>query len=191
MEDKKYEYLDKIQTMETERLILKKATEDDYKILGELLMDPEVTKYLNPDICKPFETTNEAICFLKNSKNKFDNFSKFAVSLKDSGTCIGYVDFFFSKKDDEEIGGVGVYFGREFWGKGFAKEALWCLIEKMFLNTDKISTLEYAMNVNNSASLLLFSRLYVIALKKNKDLNLEVLQDSFNKENIRFFLKKS
>ena len=86
---------------------------------------------------------------------------------------------------------MGAYFGREFWGKGFAKEALWCLIEKMFLNTDKISTLEYAMNVNNSASLLLFSRLYVIALKKNKDLNLEVLQDSFNKENIRFFLKKS
>ena len=191
MEDKKYEYLDKIQTMETERLILKKATEDDYKILGELLMDPEVTKYLHPDIYKPFESTNESICFLKNYKNKYEISFDFAVSLKDSGTCIGYVDFFISKKDDEKIGGVGTFFGREFWKKGFAKEALWCLIEKMFLNTDKISTLEYAMNINNSASLLLFSRLFVIALKKNKNLNLEVLLDSLNKENIRFFFKKS
>ena len=45
MEDKKYEYLDKIQTIETERLFLKKANDEDFKILSEFLMDSEVTKY--------------------------------------------------------------------------------------------------------------------------------------------------
>lgn len=155
-------------TIETQRLILKAQTMQEQKRLWEILMIPSVNiYYLNTpkkhrekikdwDIQKVFyeEKINKA-----NNNNVFD----WSIFLKDTGECIGKIDFHDISKDyddveGEDIKGVGWYLDPAYHRKGYATEAAEAVFDYMF-NEVGLSGIETGTCCDNVSSWKLMERL--------------------------------
>lgn len=103
--------------LETERLILRRFTEEDIPELYAIFHDPEVTRFVPWSL----ETLDEARTFYA---QRYEAIYRqpmgcaYAVCLKDSGGVIGYVN-----TDMEPPYDFGYGFKKEFWGRGCASEA--------------------------------------------------------------------
>ena len=108
--------------METERLIVRRFSIDDWKDLHEYLSQEETVKYEPYSIFSEEESKQEA---LKRSEN--DSF--WAVCLKSSGKLIGNVYLAELAFETWELGYV---FNTQFWGHGYATEAVRVLMNCVF-----------------------------------------------------------
>lgn len=110
-------------TLETERLILRKIEESDYKaIFDNWASDKEVSKHLTWETHKNYETTKEIV---RKWLDDYDNDYTFRwiVTLKDNKIPIGMIDIM--KVDlAEEKAEIGYCYGQKWWGQGYASEAL-------------------------------------------------------------------
>ena len=154
---------------ETERLFLVPTTDDDYEELAELLLDHEVTKYLDNKELK-FNDKVEALKFVQ--KMYEDNFS-WTIKTKDKKS-IGQLNF----GVHDGIVTVGYFLGKQFWKQGFAREACIFLCDKIFRCFD-VRFLQVAIREENVNSIKLakvifdhFKKLYGEQVKvwKFKDL---------------------
>lgn len=128
--------------LQTERLILRKFTEDDYERLFLLDSDPEVMKYVG---VKPLSDPEESRKVVKMIIQQYqDNgLGRLAVIEKESGLLIGWSGL---KLHTSEINGyqnfydLGYRFLPETWGKGYASESARVSLEFGFnkLKTDII-----------------------------------------------------
>ena len=116
-----YTFVGMYDTIETERLILRKFTLDDAEAAFEMNNDPEVMKYIPGEISKSVEDVRENI-----RKNTIEDYEKYgfgrsAIILKETNEFIGFTGL----KNDLDIGGVdlGYRLIRRFWGKGYATES--------------------------------------------------------------------
>lgn len=110
--------------IETDRLILRPFTMDDFDDLYEYISDAKVVEY---EPYKPL-TREEA---RENLKWRCTTDEMFAVALKENGKVIGNVYFGNRDFNSKEIGYV---FNKNFWGKGYAKEACRAVIADAFEN---------------------------------------------------------
>lgn len=108
--------------IETERLILRRFTKEDFEDLYEYLSDGEVVLH---EPYKPM--TKEEV--RENLEWRISTDEMIAVCIKESGKLIGNV--YFGNRDfkGKEIGYV---FNKNYWGKGYAKEACVAVIENAF-----------------------------------------------------------
>lgn len=114
--EKKFPYKEKqglIPTLETERLIIRRFTPEDYIDLYEYLSNGEVVKYEPYDIYTEEACKNEAL-------QRANNQAFLAVCLKDSGKLIGNLYF---QKDDFDTWELGYVFNNKYWGNGYATES--------------------------------------------------------------------
>ncbi len=113
-------------TLETERLILRRFTEQDLNALFLILQDEEVNKFLP---WYPVKDMDEARRFYEEryaSKYAQPQAYAYAICLKEDNRPIGYI-----KVDMEEHHDFGYGLRKEFWHKGIVTEAGKAVIEQV------------------------------------------------------------
>lgn len=126
--------------LETERLILRKFTEEDIEALYLLLKDEEVNVFLP---WFPVKNMEEAKAFYE--KRFVDKRYYFAICLKEDNYPIGYV-----KADIDDSHDFGYALRKEFWHSGIVTEASRTLIE--LLKKDSIPYITATHDKNNPRS---------------------------------------
>lgn len=130
----------KMTQLETERLIVRKFTEEDMEALYLLLKDVEVNAFLPWFSVKNLEETKDFY-----EKRIADEEYFFAVCLKGDHNPIGYI-----KAEADESHDFGYALRKEFWHRGIASEAGEALIE--LLKRDGIPYITATHDRNNPRS---------------------------------------
>jgi len=106
--------------LETQRLLLREMTQDDYPALSAILQD-EQTMYAYEGAFSDDETQ----AWLDKNLTRYheDGIGLWAVVLKESGEMIGQTGLTWQDVSGKHVPEVGYLFNRAFWGKGYAVEA--------------------------------------------------------------------
>ena len=106
--------------METERLLLREYTTDDFDALYEIMSDPETMRHYPA----PFdeERTRGWIAWNLDNYAKY-GFGLWAVVLKETGEFIGDCGITIQNIDGEMLPEIGYHIHKKHWRKGYAKEA--------------------------------------------------------------------
>ena len=134
--------------LETERLIIREYTHDDFDALFEILSDGETMKYYP----KPYDEAGVRRwinwCIDSYGKN---GFGLWALELKESGTFIGDCGVSLQNIDGEILPEIGYHVHKNYWRQGYAKEACVAVKDWFFNNTEFDCVYSY-MNRENIAS---------------------------------------
>lgn len=137
------------QTIETERLILRKFREDDAEAqFKNWASDPEVTRFMRWEAHKTIDESREAIARRLERYEKPDAYM-WAIEQK-GGALMGAISAHVQSGPDS-IAETGYCIGRAFWGKGYTTEALRAVIGYMFLRVG-VNRMEAVHAVGNPAS---------------------------------------
>ncbi|MFA6731709.1 MAG: GNAT family N-acetyltransferase [Sphaerochaeta sp.] len=106
--------------LETERLLLRELTQEDYPMLSAILQDPQ-TMYAYEG---PFSDEETQAWLERNLKRyKEDGFGLWAVVPKETGAMVGQAGLTWQSIGDTKVLEIGYLFNRAYWGKGYATEA--------------------------------------------------------------------
>lgn len=132
--------------IETERLYFRRFTTKDTGRITYLFNDEEVVKYISLPHPYSEELAKEWISH-QNENFKKDIVYDFAIVLKEEDRIIGSMSLVNVAK--HKRGEIGYTFGREYWNKGYATEALKALIEYAFKvkKMHKVSASHYKENL--------------------------------------------
>lgn len=138
------------QTIETERLILRKAVLKDAEAMyRNWASDPEVTKFLTwPSHTSVLVTEEILKMWIKNYEES--NFYNWVIELKEIHEVIGgisVVDLY----EKQAAGDIGYCIGRAFWGRGITAEALKAVIRFLFTEVG-MNRVAACHDVNNPRS---------------------------------------
>lgn len=138
--------------LETERLILRKFTEDDLEALYYIHSDEEVNRFLS---WFPLRNMEDARVFYEEqlvSRYREERAYNYAVCMKENDYPVGYVNV---SMDDSYDFGYGLR--REFWHRGIITEAGKAVIEQLL--RDEIPYITATHDVNNPRSGRVMKRL--------------------------------
>lgn len=138
--------------LETERLILRKFTEDDLEALYYIHSDEEVNRFLP---WFPLRNMEDARAFYEEqlvSRYREERAYNYAVCMKENDYPVGYVNV---SMDDSYDFGYGLR--REFWHRGIITEAGKAVIEQLL--RDGIPYITATHDVNNPRSGSVMKRL--------------------------------
>ena len=139
-------------TLKTERLILRKFTENDLKALYKIYSYEEVNKFLP---WFPLKTLEEASAFYKKQfESQYDQGCSYnyTICLKKDNCPIGYINVEIADSYD-----FGYGLTKEFWHKGIVTEAGRAVIEQ--LERDDVPFITATHDVNNPRSGMVMKRL--------------------------------
>ena len=118
------------QTIETSRLILRKAqVEDAEAMFRNWANDPEVTKYLTWPPHENLEVTKKLLASWVESYTKEDYY-QWMIVLKETGEPIGSI--MASTMGRAQSAHIGYCIGKKWWHKGIMTEALGAVIDYLF-----------------------------------------------------------
>jgi RimJ/RimL family protein N-acetyltransferase len=109
-------------TLYTDRLLIRRFEQNDWRDLYEYLSDAEVVKFEPYDVYSEEGAKEEAV-------RRVSDHNFYAVCLKDSNKVIGNLYFEKGNFDTWELGYV---FNRKYQGKGYATESAAVLMEYAF-----------------------------------------------------------
>jgi ribosomal-protein-alanine N-acetyltransferase len=136
-----------LETLQTERLLLRKPRMDDAPVIFETYaQDPEVTRYL---VWKPHKNIRETEQFLLACGQLWREGKDFAyaITLKANDRLLGMFGLHPMNLKIE----VGYALARLYWGKGFMTEALCAVIDWAFAQPD-IFRIQAICDIENIAS---------------------------------------
>ena len=137
--------------IETERLVLREYTFDDFNALFEIVSDSETMQHYPA----PFDEnkTKNWIAWNLENYQKY-GFGLWAVVLKESGEFIGDCGITIQNIDSEMLPEIGYHIHKKYWRNGFAKEAARAVRDWVFQNTqyDKIYSYMKYTNVGSYAT---------------------------------------
>ena len=148
--------------IETNRLILREYTMDDFNDLYQILSDPETMKHYP----KPYDEKG-TIRWLEWSINNYRQygFGLWAIELKETNEFIGDCGITLQNIDNELLPEIGYHINKKHWKKGYAKEAGLAVLNWGFNNTNYEAFYSY-MNNTNVAS---YSTAASIGMEKIKE----------------------
>ena len=118
--------------IETERLILREYTTDDFDALFEIMSDAETMQHYPA----PFDEERTKGWINWNLDNyKKCGFGLWAVVLKETGCFIGDCGLTIQNIDGEQLPEIGYHINKKYWRRGFAKEAARACRDWAFSNT--------------------------------------------------------
>ena len=132
-------------TLKTERLILRKFTQDDVQALYLILKDEEVNTFLP---WFPAKSIEDAEMFYQEryaAQYEKPQAYAYAICLKSENVPIGYI-----KVDMDESHDFGYALRKEFWHKGITTEAGKAVVEQV--KKDGLSYITATHDVNNARS---------------------------------------
>jgi [ribosomal protein S5]-alanine N-acetyltransferase len=119
--------------IETDRLLLRRFTEDDAPLLYELNLDPEVIRYTHDpmtDVEHAKKVLNEVIL----PQYVLHDHGRWAVHLRSNLEFIGWCGLKYLPETNEVD--LGYRFMKKFWGNGYATEAALACIEYGFARSN-------------------------------------------------------
>ena len=135
--------------IETERLILREYTLDDFDALYEILSDPETMQHYPA----PFDEARTRRWIEWNLENyERYGFGLWAVVLKETGEMIGDCGITIQNIDREMLPEIGYHIHKKYWRRGFAKEAARAVRDWAFRNTDYDRIFSYMKYTNVASS---------------------------------------
>ena len=141
--------------LHTERLILKKPTEEDIIPLLELSQDEEVMEYFGVEPYKDEKQAREEVeWFLKIWRE--DTGTRWIVSLKEDDALVGEIGFYDYKKKHRKAE-IGYKLARRHWRKGYMSEALTAMLDYIYSETD-VNRVQALVDPRNPASLRLLEK---------------------------------
>ena len=134
--------------METKRLLLREYTLADFDALHKLLSDP-ITMQHYP---KPYDEkgTRRWLDWSLDNYRKY-GFGLWALVLKETGELLGDCGITMQNIDGEILPEIGYHIYRDFWRKGYGKEAAAAVRDWFFQHTDFPAVYSY-MTATNIAS---------------------------------------
>lgn len=131
--------------LETERLILREYTMDDFDALYTILSDP-VTMQHYP---APYDA-NGTRRWLQWSMDHYQKygFGLWAMELKETGQFIGDCGITLQKIDGDQLPEIGYHVHKDYWRKGYAKEAARAVRDWAFTNTPYPALYSYMKYTN-------------------------------------------
>ncbi len=137
-------------TLESDRLILRKCVESDYKDSYKYCCsDPELCRLQGFDVHKSDETTRRSFKE-KEEQYKIDNaFYEWAIVRKEDNQFMGEIALVHYNEDNNEIE-LGYHLGKVFRGQGYMHEALNTILRFAFekLDLDQV----YALILSDNSS---------------------------------------
>jgi len=119
--------------IETERLLLREYTVDDFDALYEIMSDPETMQHYP----KPFDKNRTMGWITWNLENYMKyGFGLWAVVLKETGEFIGDCGITIQNIDGEMLPEIGYHIHKKYWRRGYGKEAARAARDWAFNNTD-------------------------------------------------------
>ncbi|WP_374574987.1 GNAT family N-acetyltransferase [Phenylobacterium sp.] len=131
--------------LETERLVFRPFTAEDFDLLAGLHADPQVQRYIGGLWSR--EVIQRRLDQYVGDQQRL-GFSKWKAFLRD-GTFVGRAGV--SLMPDTGEPEIGYSFARAAWGEGLASEAAIGVVDWMFANTDVAGLIGFA-HVDNAAS---------------------------------------
>lgn len=137
---------------ETERLVIRQLTENDFEDFFRLHGDAEVMKYI-----RPAKSREEAMSFLKQIIADYDNLpglGRWAMYSKTDPSFSGsFAVIPVQKSEDIQI---GYLMSKEHWGKGYASEAAFGGLQYVFneLKRDRVAGITFPENIASQKVLL-------------------------------------
>ena len=131
--------------IETERLVLRELTPEDFDALHEILSDPETMQHYPA----PFdaERTRRWIAWNQDNYRRY-GFGLWAVVLRQTGEFIGDCGMTMQNIDGEMLPEIGYHIHKRHWRKGFGTEAARAVRDWAFANTDVDALYSYMKHTN-------------------------------------------
>jgi len=131
--------------IETERLLLREYTMDDFDALYEIMSDPETLQHYPA----PFDEARTRRWIEWNIENYEQyGFGLWAVVLKETGMFIGDCGITIQKIDGDMLPEIGYHINKRYWRQGFAKEAAIEVRNWVFRNTEYKTVYSYMKYTN-------------------------------------------
>lgn len=135
--------------LETDRLVLRRFTEDDVDHLVELDSDPQVMHFINGGRPTPrAEIETDFLPAFLAYYERFAGYGFWAAVEKSSGRFVGWFHFRPAKAASPNEVELGYRLRRSAWGKGYATEGSRALIDKSFAELGVERVVAYTMVVN-------------------------------------------
>jgi ribosomal-protein-alanine N-acetyltransferase len=136
-------------TIETERLLLRRITNDDVKEIFELRSNPETMKYIPRPLVKTTEDALEHIAMIED-KIVTNIGINWGISLKDNPKLLGIIGYYRMQPENYRAE-IGYMLLPEFHGKGIIPEAVNRLIQYGFDDL-QLHSIEAVIDPDNLAS---------------------------------------
>lgn len=148
--------------IETERLIMRKYTTDDFDDLYVILSDSETMQHYPA----PFDRSRTENWIRWN----LDNYEKYgfglwAVILKETGEFLGDCGITLQNIDGKILPEIGYHISKKHWRKGYAKEAARAVRDWIFINTEYNSVYSIMKHTNIGS----YSTAAAIGMQKIKE----------------------
>lgn len=119
--------------LETQRLLLRQYTLEDFEAIFEILSDAETMQHYE----KPYDekTTRYWIEWNLQNYQKY-GFGAWAVILKETGAFIGDCGLTMQNIEGQLLPEIGYHFNKRYWRKGFGSEAARAVRDWAFRNTE-------------------------------------------------------
>ncbi len=131
--------------LETERLVFRPFTPDDFDLLADLHSDPEVQRHLG-GMWTPQIIQHRLDIYVSDQAER--GYSKWKAYLRD-GTFVGRAGVTFDRTLGQPE--LGYSFARAAWGRGLASEAAQAIVDWTFARTAITELIGFA-SVGNAAS---------------------------------------
>ena len=142
--------------IETERLLLRRATMDDLGAFHLILSDPQATTFWSTPPHSDVEQSRE---WLQSMVDIMPGEGEDFV-VEHQGSVIGKVGFF-------RFPEIGFIFHPRTWGRGFAEEALRPVLKRAF-HVHRLEAVEADVDPKNAASLRLLAKLGFIEISRRE-----------------------
>ena len=134
--------------IETERLLLREYSRDDFDALYEIMSDPETMQHYPAPFDK--ERTGRWIEWNLENYSKH-GFGLWAVVLKETGAFIGDCGITLQDIDGERLPEIGYHIHKKYWRRGYAKEAAQAVRDWAFGHTDYPALYSYCKYTNEAS----------------------------------------
>ena len=135
--------------IETERLILRRITNDDVNEIFELRSNPETMKYIPRPLVKTIEDALEHVAMIE-EKIVTNVGINWGITLKDSSRLLGIIGYYRMQPENYRAE-IGYMLLPDFHGKGIISEAIERLIAYGFDDL-KLHSIEAVIDPENAAS---------------------------------------
>jgi RimJ/RimL family protein N-acetyltransferase len=135
------------EVIETDRLLLRQFQEADWKMLGEILSDPEAVRYTIKTPFSDWQTWRFLATYLGHWQIR--GFGPYAVVEKSSGHMIGPVGLWYPGDWPEPE--IKYTLNRHFWGKGYASEAALAVKNEAVKHLDRKTLISLILPENEAS----------------------------------------